>query len=189
MSTKIACGVCLAPYNRTRLPLLLNCHHTFCCECLSYIVKEDDSITCPMCRQVTRVGHGLGSNFALLDLLSNESGDEKGSDLRELRDTVSQKVRRSQQQQQQQGMQSNRSWQLGTLWRSIGQSIGQIGQQEIIQGMEFLSRVGPTVMEMYRQQKLLNQEYAERQRDIASIHRDSSAFLLDGRSHTGSNAS
>ncbi|KAJ8427692.1 hypothetical protein Cgig2_003603 [Carnegiea gigantea] len=80
------CSVCQNRYDEEeRVPLLLNCGHGFCKDCLSKMFSSslDNSLSCPRCRHVTIVGNSvtaLRKNFALLSLASSagagESSDE-----------------------------------------------------------------------------------------------------------------
>ena len=47
---QITCGICLEPYTQ---PKLLKCFHIFCEKCLQSLVHEEQSLTCPHCRQDT----------------------------------------------------------------------------------------------------------------------------------------
>ncbi|PPR96307.1 hypothetical protein GOBAR_AA24354 [Gossypium barbadense] len=53
------CSVCQTRYNEEeRVPLLLQCGHGFCKECLSrmFSASSDTSLPCPRCRHVSLVG-------------------------------------------------------------------------------------------------------------------------------------
>ncbi|KAG5851151.1 hypothetical protein ANANG_G00089990 [Anguilla anguilla] len=63
------CGVCYAAYSRReRVPRVLHCRHTFCAPCLELMAQPKSgmlTVRCPLCRQVTCVGRGLGLQEAL----------------------------------------------------------------------------------------------------------------------------
>ncbi|XP_055359461.1 E3 ubiquitin-protein ligase RNF183 [Betta splendens] len=56
------CAVCFCTYDNTfKTPKLLACGHTFCLECLARInvtSPELKSLSCPVCRELTRLPHG-----------------------------------------------------------------------------------------------------------------------------------
>ncbi|XP_054814034.1 E3 ubiquitin-protein ligase KEG-like [Prosopis cineraria] len=77
------CSVCQTRYNEEeRVPLLLQCGHGFCRECLSrmFSASPDTTLACPRCRHVSVVGNSvqaLRKNYAVLALIhsaSNASG-------------------------------------------------------------------------------------------------------------------
>jgi len=81
------CSVCQNRYDEEeRVPLLLNCGHGFCKDCLSKMFSSslDNSLSCPRCRHVTIVGNSvtaLRKNFALLSLASSAgAGDFSDED-------------------------------------------------------------------------------------------------------------
>ncbi|XP_036409328.1 uncharacterized protein im:7152348 [Megalops cyprinoides] len=63
------CSVCYMPYSRHgRVPRLLHCRHTFCAPCLELMAQVKSgllTVRCPLCRQMTCVGRGLGLQEAL----------------------------------------------------------------------------------------------------------------------------
>ncbi|KAJ4720401.1 E3 ubiquitin-protein ligase KEG [Melia azedarach] len=69
------CSVCQTRYNeKERVPLLLQCGHGFCKECLSrmFSASTDTTLSCPRCRHVSVVGNSvtaLRKNFAVLALI------------------------------------------------------------------------------------------------------------------------
>ncbi|XP_065867744.1 E3 ubiquitin-protein ligase KEG isoform X2 [Euphorbia lathyris] len=73
------CSVCQTRYNEEeRVPLLLQCGHGFCKECLSRMFSSslDTTLACPRCRHVSVVGnsvHALRKNYAVLALLHSPS--------------------------------------------------------------------------------------------------------------------
>ncbi|KAK6928918.1 Serine-threonine/tyrosine-protein kinase, catalytic domain [Dillenia turbinata] len=73
------CSVCQTRYNEDeRVPLLLQCGHGFCRDCLSkmFAATPDTTLSCPRCRHVSVVGnsvHALRKNFAILALLNSSS--------------------------------------------------------------------------------------------------------------------
>ncbi|KAK6933989.1 Zinc finger, RING-type, eukaryotic [Dillenia turbinata] len=73
------CSVCQTRYNEEeRVPLLLQCGHGFCKDCLSkmFTASPDTTLSCPRCRHVSVVGnsvHALRKNFAILALLNSSS--------------------------------------------------------------------------------------------------------------------
>lgn len=76
MKMKIpCCSVCQTRYNEEeRVPLLLQCGHGFCRECLSrmFSASPDATLTCPRCRHVSTVGNSvqaLRKNYAVLSLI------------------------------------------------------------------------------------------------------------------------
>ncbi|XP_057827234.1 E3 ubiquitin-protein ligase KEG isoform X2 [Cryptomeria japonica] len=70
-----SCSVCQMTYNEEdRVPMMLQCGHSFCKECLSHMfsVSIDNTLPCPRCRQLSKVGNsveGLRKNFAMISLL------------------------------------------------------------------------------------------------------------------------
>lgn len=75
------CSVCQSRYDEVeRVPLLLQCGHGFCKECLSrmYSASQDTSLSCPRCRHMSVVGNsvsGLSKNYAMLALIHSVSGN------------------------------------------------------------------------------------------------------------------
>lgn len=69
------CSVCQTRYNEEdRVPLLLQCGHGFCKECLSrmFSASQDTTLSCPRCRHVSVVGNSvqaLRKNYAVLALI------------------------------------------------------------------------------------------------------------------------
>lgn len=64
------CQICLESYDDSvREPKFLNCHHSFCRCCLNQVATDQESIECPACRQLTKLGAngigGLQTNFYL----------------------------------------------------------------------------------------------------------------------------
>ncbi|GJX38038.1 E3 ubiquitin protein ligase KEG [Tanacetum coccineum] len=72
-----SCTVCQTRYNEdSRCPLLLECGHGFCKECLSRMFSSDSdtSLSCPRCRHLSTVGNSvlaLRKNYAILALISS----------------------------------------------------------------------------------------------------------------------
>ncbi|TYI31413.1 hypothetical protein ES332_A05G449400v1 [Gossypium tomentosum] len=81
------CSVCQTRYNEEeRVPLLLQCGHGFCKECLSrmFSASSDTSLPCPRCRHVSLVGNSvlaLKKNYGILALL-NSNPKSAGSNSR-----------------------------------------------------------------------------------------------------------
>ncbi|CAA0831427.1 E3 ubiquitin-protein ligase KEG [Striga hermonthica] len=79
------CSVCQNKYNEDeRCPLLLQCGHGFCRECLTkmFSASPDSSLSCPRCRQVSTVGNSVSAlkkNYAVLSLIQ-EGADEEEDD-------------------------------------------------------------------------------------------------------------
>ncbi|CAM8889070.1 unnamed protein product [Rhodiola kirilowii] len=73
------CSVCQSRYNEEeRVPLLLQCGHGFCKECLSrmFSASQDTTLSCPRCRHLSVVGNsvsGLSKNYAILALIHSAS--------------------------------------------------------------------------------------------------------------------
>lgn len=73
------CSVCQTRYNEEeRVPLLLQCGHGFCKECLSRMFSSspDTTLVCPRCRHVSVVGNSVNAlrkNYAILALLHSPS--------------------------------------------------------------------------------------------------------------------
>ncbi|KDP40550.1 hypothetical protein JCGZ_24549 [Jatropha curcas] len=69
------CSVCQTRYNEEeRVPLLLQCGHGFCKDCLSrmFSASLDTTLVCPRCRHVSVVGNSVNAlrkNYAVLALL------------------------------------------------------------------------------------------------------------------------
>lgn len=85
------CSVCQNRYDEEeRCPLLLQCGHGFCRECLSrmFSASPDTSLSCPRCRHVSLVGNSvtaLKKNYAILALIrdsrySSEDEDDEEED-------------------------------------------------------------------------------------------------------------
>jgi E3 ubiquitin-protein ligase KEG len=76
-----ACSVCQMMYNEDdRAPMMLQCGHSFCKECLGHMfaVCTDHTLLCPRCRQPSKVGNSveaLRKNFGLLSLIQRSSSD------------------------------------------------------------------------------------------------------------------
>ncbi|KAK9169794.1 hypothetical protein Syun_001934 [Stephania yunnanensis] len=70
------CSVCQMRYNDAeRVPLLLQCGHGFCKDCLSRMFSSspDTSLSCPRCRHLSTVGNSVSAlrkNFPVLSLLN-----------------------------------------------------------------------------------------------------------------------
>lgn len=79
------CSVCQNRYDEEeRCPLLLQCGHGFCRECLSrmFSASPDTSLSCPRCRHVSLVGNSVSAfkkNYAILALIrdSRYSSDDE----------------------------------------------------------------------------------------------------------------
>lgn len=73
------CSVCQTRYNEDeRVPLLLQCGHGFCKECLSkmFSASPDTTLPCPRCRHLSVVGnavHALRKNYAILSLIHSSA--------------------------------------------------------------------------------------------------------------------
>ncbi|OVA18516.1 Protein kinase domain [Macleaya cordata] len=73
------CSVCQMRYNEEeRVPLLLQCGHGFCKECLSrmFSASPDTNLSCPRCRHLSLVGNSVNAlrkNFAVLALIHSSS--------------------------------------------------------------------------------------------------------------------
>ncbi|GFZ02437.1 protein kinase [Actinidia rufa] len=106
------CSVCQTRYNEDeRCPLLLQCGHGFCKDCLSrmFSASADTTLPCPRCRHVSAIGnsvHALRKNYAILALIHSVSGsdcdftddgEENGDD--ELEDDEDESRRRRRQSQ------------------------------------------------------------------------------------------
>ncbi|KAK4483563.1 hypothetical protein RD792_010762 [Penstemon davidsonii] len=76
------CSVCENKYNEEdRCPLLLQCGHGFCRDCLSkmFAASPDSSLSCPRCRHVSTVGNSVSAlkkNYAILSLIQGGDDDE-----------------------------------------------------------------------------------------------------------------
>ncbi|KAF5201412.1 E3 ubiquitin-protein ligase keg-like [Thalictrum thalictroides] len=73
------CSVCQNRYNEEeRVPLLLQCGHGFCKDCLSkmFSASSDTSLSCPRCRHVSLIGNSvtaLRKNYAVLSLIHSNA--------------------------------------------------------------------------------------------------------------------
>ncbi|KAL3537766.1 hypothetical protein ACH5RR_001132 [Cinchona calisaya] len=73
------CSVCQNQYNDdNRCPLLLQCGHGFCKDCLAkmFSASPEISLSCPRCRHVSTVGNSvtaLKKNYAILALINESS--------------------------------------------------------------------------------------------------------------------
>lgn len=85
------CSVCQNKYDEEeRCPLLLQCGHGFCRQCLSKMFSDslDSSLSCPRCRHVSVVGNSVSAlkkNYAILSWIQDgedddEEDDEEGDD-------------------------------------------------------------------------------------------------------------
>ena len=78
LEQQLNCSVCLDTYNS---PKELQCHHVYCEKCLGKLVdKDQQSLTCPNCRQVTPVTSGvvgLQTAFHINHLLEIQSSFKK----------------------------------------------------------------------------------------------------------------
>ncbi|XP_027340639.1 E3 ubiquitin-protein ligase KEG-like isoform X2 [Abrus precatorius] len=78
------CSVCQTRYNEEeRVPLLLQCGHGFCRDCLSKMFSEslDATLACPRCRHVSTVGNSvqaLRKNYAVLALIHSAAANSGG---------------------------------------------------------------------------------------------------------------
>lgn len=52
MDQFLNCGICLESYSKARVPLVLQCGHTFCSTCLTRIKSCQSSLKCPIDRQI-----------------------------------------------------------------------------------------------------------------------------------------
>lgn len=79
------CSICQTRYDEDdRVPLLLQCGHGFCKDCLSrmFLASADLSLTCPRCRHVSVVGNSVNSlrkNYAILALIQSSSNSNSGA--------------------------------------------------------------------------------------------------------------
>ncbi|KAF5810660.1 putative protein kinase TKL-Pl-1 family transcription factor C2H2 family [Helianthus annuus] len=149
------CTVCQTRYNeQDRVPLLLQCGHGFCKECLSRMfssASSDTSLSCPRCRHVSVVGnsvHALRKNYAILGLISSASSgdftDEDEEDDEDEQLTVA--VEREQREQRGQrercetnSLSSNGLIELGLhdlrVLRRFGEDLGKKGGVEMWMGV------------------------------------------------------
>ncbi|CBI35107.3 hypothetical protein VitviT2T_020215 [Vitis vinifera] len=80
------CLVCQTRYNEEeRVPLLLQCGHGFCKECLSrlFSASPDTNLSCPRCRHVSSVGNSvqaLRKNYGVLALIQSSSAPSSAFD-------------------------------------------------------------------------------------------------------------
>ncbi|KAK7322624.1 hypothetical protein VNO77_26013 [Canavalia gladiata] len=79
------CSVCQTRYNdEERVPLLLQCGHGFCRDCLSrmFSASPDATLVCPRCRHVSTVGNSvqaLRKNYAVLALIHSATASIAGA--------------------------------------------------------------------------------------------------------------
>ncbi|KAL3829814.1 hypothetical protein ACJIZ3_018616 [Penstemon smallii] len=79
------CSVCENKYNEEdRCPLLLQCGHGFCRDCLSkmFAASPDSSLSCPRCRHVSTVGNSGGDDDEDDDEDDDDDGDDNDGDAR-----------------------------------------------------------------------------------------------------------
>ena len=78
-SSGIFCEVCYSKFDiKDRLPQVLNCGHSFCTVCISYIVGHNEQPQCPKCNKIFR---SYRPNFLakyLLETKMLEDEDRKG---------------------------------------------------------------------------------------------------------------
>jgi len=55
------CSICYEKYSNEKIPMLLLCGHTFCCDCMK-IMMENYSVSCPLCKKMTIIS--LGANHS-----------------------------------------------------------------------------------------------------------------------------
>lgn len=72
------CPICLNDWNSTScVPLMLNCGHSFCTECLNLMLASPNAkeIKCPNCEVIMKLGDkglgGLIKNYALISLVES----------------------------------------------------------------------------------------------------------------------
>lgn len=70
MSSSINCCMCFYSYNKDlRIPMVLNCGHTFCKYCLDrYIISKSNIIPCPTCKIPTS---SLKRNYGMISMLED----------------------------------------------------------------------------------------------------------------------
>lgn len=80
------CSVCQTRYNEEeRVPLLLQCGHGFCKDCLSrmFSASTDTTLSCPRCRHLSVVGNSvtaLRKNYAILALVHSSTNNSSSFD-------------------------------------------------------------------------------------------------------------
>ena len=86
----LICDICAEPYdNKTRQARFLECHHTFCSQCLFLLARKGrenpNTLRCPNCRQPTHLPgkgvHGLSANFFVEKLKSIYATADKTKDV------------------------------------------------------------------------------------------------------------
>ncbi|XP_047316701.1 E3 ubiquitin-protein ligase KEG-like [Impatiens glandulifera] len=87
MKIALSCSICQTNYDESqRVPLTLQCGHSFCKLCLSRLFSSTPStaVSCPGCRHVSAVGNSISAlpkNFPLLSLLRpNDTNSDAYSD-------------------------------------------------------------------------------------------------------------
>lgn len=82
LTAALSCWICHGNYDEDqKAPLVLQCGHCFCKDCLIRIFTSSSpptALPCPECRHVSSVGNSVSSlpkNFSLLPLLSHPSAD------------------------------------------------------------------------------------------------------------------
>lgn len=94
-----SCSVCENRYNeQERCPLLLECGHSYCKDCLfkMFSASTDSSLNCPRCRHVSVVGNSVQSlkkNFVVLELIQEEEDEDDEVDDEEEEENVNREVR------------------------------------------------------------------------------------------------
>ncbi|KAI3834892.1 hypothetical protein MKW98_016005 [Papaver atlanticum] len=79
------CSVCQNRYNEdNRVPLLLQCGHGFCKDCLSkmFSASPDTNLSCPRCRHISCVGNSVNAlrkNFAVLALIHSSTNSSSNN--------------------------------------------------------------------------------------------------------------
>lgn len=73
------CPICLNDWNsQTCVPLMLNCGHSFCAQCLTLMLPDpnEHEVKCPNCENVMTLGDkglaGLIKNYALISLVESK---------------------------------------------------------------------------------------------------------------------
>lgn len=78
MEEYLECGVCFERFSNDRVPLILDCGHTYCSVCLSKMLSLTGEVACPVDRTLyLRPMSDLKRNISLLQIINSKSHKSK----------------------------------------------------------------------------------------------------------------